>query len=120
MVPGGDEQLVVRSDNWVHILARDMSVVSSFELQRWLHRRQQEFIYATETTGDGYIHCFTRAGTEVVYEDPDKRIAHPVPRPVGCSSACSSMMRVTTRRTRSPPSTPRRCSLATGLAVAAQ
>ena len=31
VVPGGDEQLVVRCDNTVHILARDMSVVSSFQ-----------------------------------------------------------------------------------------
>ena len=31
VVPGDDEQLVVRSDDTVRILARDMSVVSSFQ-----------------------------------------------------------------------------------------
>ena len=76
----------MRSDDIVRILARDMSVVTSFELpgSAGCITTSEEFIYATETTGEGYIHCFTRAGTEVVkYTVPDKRIACPVLAPGG-------------------------------------
>ena len=85
VVPGDDEQLVVRSGFTVRILARDMSVVSSFELPSIYGciAASEEFIYATEAD-EGYIHSFTRDGTEVAkYQDPDKCIAFPVLWPGG-------------------------------------
>ena len=84
VVPGGDE-LVVRSGSTVLILGRDMSVVSSFELSSIYGciAAGEEFIYATEAD-EGYIHCFTDDGTEVVsYRDQDKFITSPVLAPGG-------------------------------------
>ena len=83
VVPGGDE-LVVRSDDMVRILGRDMSVVSSFELSAHSGciAASEQFIYATQDDRD--ICCFTHDGTEVVnYRDPDKCITSPVPAPGG-------------------------------------
>jgi len=84
VVPGGDEQLVVRSCHTARILARDMSTVSGFEMPSGFGNlaASQEFIYATEAEND--IRCFTHAGTEVArWEDPDKYVAWPVLGPGG-------------------------------------
>ena len=81
MVPGGDE-LVVKSGFTVLILARDMSVVSSFDLPTVSHciAASEEFIYATNCN----IRCFTHDGTEVAeYVDHDKLIAFPMLAPGG-------------------------------------
>ena len=85
VVPGDDEQLLVRSGTTVRILGRGMGTVSSFELSSIFGNvaASEEFIYVTEG-GAGDIHCFTHAGTEVAkYEDPDKFIAYPVLAPGG-------------------------------------
>jgi len=84
VVPGGDEQLVVKSGALVRILGRDMSSGgTSFELpsSAGYIAASEEFIYANVDFG---IRCFTHAGTEVAkYEDPDKFIAYPVFAPGG-------------------------------------
>ena len=87
VVPGGDEQLVVRADRTVRILARDMSIVSDFELSTppgaLSIAASEESIYATINDGD-YIACLTHDGTKVAsYEDPQKRITDPVLAPGG-------------------------------------
>ena len=83
VMPGGDEQLVVKSGSLVHILRRDMSVVSSFEVQSWGGvAASKEFIYVAH--GHKHITSLTHNGTEVAkYQDPDKRIAFPVLGPGG-------------------------------------
>ena len=83
VVPG-DDKLVVRSEYTVCILARDMSVVSSFEKpgSACCIATSEEFIYANHS--NERITSFTHDGTEVVsYEDPDKLIACPVLAPGG-------------------------------------
>ena len=83
VVPGGDE-LVVRSGDAVCILARDMSVVSSFKMpgSTGCIAASEEFIYATQM--ECRMRCFTHDGTEVAkYEDPDKGIGYPVLAPGG-------------------------------------
>ena len=76
---------MVRSDNLVHILGRDMSGGgASFELPSDYGQiaASEEFIYASQEDCD--IRCLTHAGTEVAkYEDPDKHIACPVLAPGG-------------------------------------
>ena len=82
VVPGGDEQLVAKSDTTTRILGRDMSVVSSFELPTIFGEiaASDEFIYAA----DNDARCFTHAGTEVAqYTEPDKIILYPTPAPGG-------------------------------------
>ena len=92
MAPDGDAQLVTRYDDTVHILACDMSIVSSFDLPHTIiyatDRRiariaaSEEFVYAT-----GYfdhIASFNHDGTEVArYGDPEKCIDCPVLAPGG-------------------------------------
>ena len=81
VTPGGDK-LVVRSGTTVRILARDMNVVSSFEMPTRSGcgfgnlAASEEFIYTIEGSLD--MRCFTHDGTEVTKydvtdEDPDGR-----------------------------------------------
>ena len=84
VVPGDDEQLLVRSGTTVRILGRGMGTVSSFELSSIYGciAASEEFVYATEVDFD--MRCFTHDGTEVaMYEDPDKSITDPVLAPGG-------------------------------------
>ena len=76
VTPGGDE-LVVKYDEWVCFLGRDMSNRGDiYQLPTagpGYIAASEEFIYAN--VDDFTIHCFTHAGTEVAnYEDPDKYI----------------------------------------------
>jgi len=83
VVPGSDEQLVVRSGTTARILARDMSTASSFELPTDFGciTTSEEFIY---TTADCDVRCLTHAGTEVArWKDPDKLVCWPVLGPGG-------------------------------------
>ena len=69
----------------VRILARDMSIVSSFELSSYYGDvvASEEFIYAMNDDL-GHITSRTHDGTEVAtYEDPDKLVADPVLAPGG-------------------------------------
>ena len=82
VIPGGDE-LVVRSDYTVRILARDMSSGTSFELPDGSgdFAASEQFLYMA--TGDR-LRCLTHAGAEVAsYEDQEKRISGPVLGPDG-------------------------------------
>ena len=75
VIPGGDEQLAVRSDYTVRILARDMSSNTSFELPSVYgdFAASEQFLYMA--TGDRLC-CLTHAGAEVAsYEDQEKRIS---------------------------------------------
>ena len=84
VIPGDDEQLMVRSDTLVCILARDMRVVSHFDMPAHCGRvaASEEFIYATHRFE--HITSFTHDGTEVAkYADPDKYITSPVLAPGG-------------------------------------
>jgi hypothetical protein len=89
VIPGGDE-LVVRSDAIVRILARDMRIVSRFYMPTNFGSvaASEEIIYTTHshehitslTHNDGWL----RDGTEVAkYQDPDKSIAFQVLGPGG-------------------------------------
>ena len=82
VTPGGDE-LVVRSDSTVHILAPDMSS-RSFELPdgHCYIAASEQFLYAT--ANGGAITSLTHDGTEVAsYVDPEKAIVYPVLGPGG-------------------------------------
>ena len=117
VVPGGDAQLVVRSGTTVRILARDMSSCQQLPAAEhlWLHRRQRG-VHLHDPRLWATVHCLTHDGTEVAsYEDPDKRICNPVLAPGGLLFCVLYEEGDDARRTRSSPSTPRRCSLATGL-----
>ena len=85
VIPGDDEQLVVKCGPVVHILDRDMSLGRCFELQSSAGciTASEEFIYAIHGAF-GNITSFTLHGTEAMsYEDPDKHIAFPVLAPGG-------------------------------------
>ena len=119
VVPGGHEQLVVRSFSTVRMLRRDMSIISSCFLPTFSPvvcsiAASEEFIYAILNGGD-YVARLTHDGTEVAYwKDSDKSIAIPVLAPGGLL-CCVLYVDGTARSTRSSPSTPRRCSPTTGL-----
>ena len=83
VVPGNDE-LVVRSGATVHILGRDMSTSTSFELSSYYGDvvASEKFIYASE--GGNEVRCLTHDGTEVAkYEEQDKCIASLAVAPCG-------------------------------------
>ena len=81
VVPGDDEQLIVRAGSSVHILGRDSFELPSFELPSFELpsiygnvAASEEFIYANEENNE--VYCRTHDGTEVAkYEEQDKRIA---------------------------------------------
>ena len=82
VIPGGDE-LVVRSDYTVRILARDMSSGTSFELPDGSgdFAASEQFLYMTARNR---LRCLTHAGAEVAsYEDQEKCISGPVLGPDG-------------------------------------
>ena len=82
VIPGGDK-LVVSSRSTVHILARDMSSGTSFELPTGYGdiAASEQFFYVTEANE---IRSLTHAGTEVAnYEDQDTCISCPTLAPGG-------------------------------------
>jgi len=84
VVPGDDERLVVRSGSTAHILRRDMSTSTSFELPSIYGNvvASEEFIYANEENNE--VYCRTHDGTEVAkYEEQDKGIGYPTLAPGG-------------------------------------
>jgi hypothetical protein len=87
VVPGGDEQLVVGSGSTVHVLGRDMSSRTSFELPMTCYgvAASEQFIYTLLVDRENNeVHCFTHDGTEVAkWEDPNKCIASPTLAPGG-------------------------------------
>ena len=81
LIPGGDE-LIVRSGSTVRVLARDMAILSSFELPAIDGNIavSEQFFYVTDS--DGEVRSLTHDGTEVAsYEDPEKMILCPIPAP---------------------------------------
>jgi hypothetical protein len=85
VIPGGDEQLAVRSDYTVRILARDMSSNTSFELPSVYgdFAASEQFLYVTECHANE-VRCLTHDGTEVAsYEDQDKIISCVILAPGG-------------------------------------
>jgi hypothetical protein len=90
VIPGDDEQLVVKTDTTVHILARDiMSVVRCLELPTssgFIAASERFFMYyiAGGFQGNKGVHCLTHDGTEVMScVDQAKLISHPVLGPEG-------------------------------------
>ena len=84
VIPGDDEQLVVRSGTTVRILGRDMSTSTSFEVSSTYGQlaASEEFSYVIHNFARLISH--THDGTEVVsYEEPDKLIISPVLGPDG-------------------------------------
>eukprot|EP00964_Phaeocystis_antarctica_P055095 scaffold32393_cov69-Phaeocystis_antarctica.AAC.6 len=82
VIPGGDK-LVVSSRSTVHILARDMSSGTSFELPDGPGdvAASEQFFYVTESNE---VCSLTHDGTEVAnYEDQDKCISCPTLAPGG-------------------------------------
>ena len=79
VIPGNDEQLVVRSGLTVQILARDMSSGTSFRLPEGhgcLAAACEQFLYMTGY--DDKIRCLTHDGAEVAsYGYQDRRISCP-------------------------------------------
>ena len=85
VVPGGDEQLAVRSGPTVRTLAHDMSSGASFEILDGPGdvAASEQFLHAT-ALGEKRVRCLTHDGTEVAsYEDPDKNISCPTLAPCG-------------------------------------
>ena len=86
VIPGGDEQLAVKSDSVVRILARDMSSSTSFEVPGGHDdvAASEQFLYTTKG-GQYRLRCLTHDGTEVAsYEDhQEKCIYSPVLGPGG-------------------------------------
>ena len=89
VVPGDDEQLIVRAGSSVHILGRDSFELPSFELPSFelpsIYGNvvaSEEFIYANEENNE--VYCRTHDGTEVAkYEEQDKGISYPTLAPGG-------------------------------------
>jgi hypothetical protein len=76
VIPGGDEQLVVKYGYTVRILARDVSSGTSFGLpggHEAVAAASDQFLYMT---AGNRLRCLTHDGTEVaVYEDQEKHIS---------------------------------------------
>ena len=98
VVPGGNEELVVRSGYMVRMLGRDMSIINSFMLSAEANASgflsiaaSEEFLYATLNGGD-YVARLSRDGTgdgfdppltHAYWSDPVKSIGIPVLAPGG-------------------------------------
>ena len=85
VIPGGDEQLVVRSDDTLRILDGDMICSTSLDLSVYADygmAASEEFVYAG---GGNRVRCLTHDGTEVAnWQDPEyKVIGYPVLAPGG-------------------------------------
>ena len=92
VVPGGDEQLVVRSDTTVRILARDMSSCQQLRACRstWLHRRQRG-VHLRDRRWRHMPASLTTAPRSRATKIRTSASPTLCSRPVGCSSACSTM-----------------------------